>query len=101
MTYSQNSQNSPENTCATVSFLIKLPTTLLKKRLRHRCFPVNFEKFLRTPFSQNNSGRLLLYNNIIPTLLQYADYFNVSEKSVYLGVFLVLAINPEENRRFL
>ena len=23
----------------------------LKKRLRHRCFPVNFAKFLRTPFS--------------------------------------------------
>ena len=27
-----------------------LPTTLLKKRLWHRCFPVNFAKFLRTPF---------------------------------------------------
>ena len=26
------------------------PATLLKKRLRHRCFPVNFAKFLRTPF---------------------------------------------------
>ena len=25
-----------------------------------RCFPVNFAKFLRTPFSQNTSGRLLL-----------------------------------------
>ena len=24
-------------------------TTLLKKRLWYRCFPVNFEKFLRTP----------------------------------------------------
>ena len=24
--------------------------TLLKKRLWHRCFPVNFAKFLRTPF---------------------------------------------------
>ena len=26
------------------------PVTLLKKRLQHRCFPVNFAKFLRTPF---------------------------------------------------
>ena len=26
------------------------PATLLKKRLLHRCFPVNFAKFLRTPF---------------------------------------------------
>ena len=27
--------------------------TLSKKRLWHRCFPVNFTKFLRTPFLQN------------------------------------------------
>ena len=26
------------------------PVTLLKKRLWHRCFPVNFAKFLRAPF---------------------------------------------------
>ena len=36
------------------------PATLLKKRLWHRCFLVNFVKFLRTPFLQNTSGRLLL-----------------------------------------
>ena len=36
------------------------PGTLLKKRLWHRCFPVNFAKFLRLPFLQNTSGRLLL-----------------------------------------
>ena len=35
--------------------------TLLKRRLWHRCFPMNFEKFLRTPFLQNTSGRLLLF----------------------------------------
>ena len=35
--------------------------TLLKKNLWHRCFPVNFTKFLRTPFLQNTSERLLLY----------------------------------------
>ena len=28
--------------------------------LWHRCFPVNSVKFLRTPFLQNTSGRLLL-----------------------------------------
>ena len=27
-----------------------IPTTLLKKRLQHRCFPVNIAKFLRTSF---------------------------------------------------
>ena len=46
------SQNSQENTCARVSFLIK--------RLWHRRFPVNFVKIFKTPFIQNISGRLLL-----------------------------------------
>ena len=32
------------------------PATLLKERLWHRCFPVNFAKFLRTTFLQNTSG---------------------------------------------
>ena len=30
--------------------------TLLKKKLWHSCFPVNFAKFLRTPLLQNTSG---------------------------------------------
>ena len=32
------------------------PATLLKKRLWHRCFPMNFAKFLRTPFLWSTSG---------------------------------------------
>ena len=45
-------KNSQENTCVRVSFLMKLQASAnnLKKRLRHRCFPVNFATFLRTPF---------------------------------------------------
>ena len=35
-------------------------TALLKKRLWHRCFPVDFVEFLRTPILQNTSGRLPL-----------------------------------------
>ena len=35
--------------------------TSLKKRLWHRCFPISFAKFLKTPFLQNTSRRLLLY----------------------------------------
>ena len=35
------------NACARVS---AGSVTLLKKRLRRRCFPVNFAKFIRTPF---------------------------------------------------
>ena len=47
------SKNSEKNTCNRVSFLISCrlrPVTLLKKRLWHRPFPVNFAKYLRTPF---------------------------------------------------
>ena len=56
------SQNSQENTCARVSFLIKLqelPATILKKRLWYRCLPVNFVIFLRTPFLRKHLWWLL------------------------------------------
>ena len=70
-------QNSQENTCARVSFLIKLqarPATLLKKRLWHRCFPVNFAKFLRKPFLQNTSERLLLDELLCREILLFEPY---------------------------
>ena len=44
-------------------FLIKLqptPATSLKNWLWHRCFPVNFAKFLRTPFFTEHLRWLLL-----------------------------------------
>ena len=36
------------------------PATILKKRLWHRCFPVNFVKFLRTSFFTEHLRWLLL-----------------------------------------
>ena len=51
------SQNSQENTCARVSFLIKLQACkFIKKETLAQAFPVNFAKFLRTTFLQNTSG---------------------------------------------
>ena len=41
--------------------------TLFKKRVWHRCFPVSFGKFLRTPFEQNTSGRLPLFLYVLWT----------------------------------
>ena len=43
--------------------------TLLKKKLWHRCFPVNFVKFSRTTFLQNTFGRLLLDDTVHLTRL--------------------------------
>ena len=68
--------------------------TLWKKRLRHRCCPVNFVKFLRTPFLQNISGQLLLLRvwldlcwyscenikNILINLTDESLYFDIYKK---------------------
>ena len=47
------SQHSQVNTCVSL-FFDKVaglrPANLLRKRLWHRCFPMNFVKFLRTSF---------------------------------------------------
>ena len=52
------------------------PATLLKKRLQHRCFPVNFAKFLRITFSENTFGRLLL-QNLFVRLIQIFKYYQI------------------------
>ena len=57
------SQNSQENVCVPASFL-----TLLKKRLWHRFFPVNFAKFLRTFF----------FTEYLQLLLLFLDFFFIS-----------------------
>ena len=56
------SQNAQGNICTRVSFL--------KKRLWHRCLPMNFVKFLRTPFLQNTTGRLFLHPKPCKTSLK-------------------------------
>ena len=60
------SENSQENTCTRVSFLIKLrPATCFKKRLWHRCFLVNFVKFLRTPLVATSVMCTLFLLNVV------------------------------------
>ena len=58
------------NTFARVSFLIKLQA--LKKRLWHRCFPVNFAKFLRTPL--DDCFHVFLYSSFI----SFCKLFNLA-----------------------
>ena len=49
-------KNSQETTC----FRVSRTATLLKQRLRHQCFFVNFAKFLRKPFFIEHTLRLVL-----------------------------------------
>ena len=60
-------------------FYVKRPATLLKRRLWHRCFPVNFVKFLRTSFLHNTSEQQLLDLFIYPF--------------IYLDTHLVICIS--------
>ena len=56
--------------------------TLVKKRLWHRCFPVNFVKFLRTPFCTDYLWWLLL------VILTRIDWELLSlKRSVKLEIF--------------
>ena len=59
-------QNSQGNICARVSFL--------KKRLWHRCFPVNFAKFLRTSFLTKHPRWLLLAFQSESTLFSFKTF---------------------------
>ena len=68
------------------------PATLLKKRLRRRCFPMNYAKFLT--FSQITSGQLLLKSlseRILKwTYIPFYDYrFSRFEQFYKQGNFLV------------
>ena len=49
------------------------PASLLKKRLWHNIFPVNFVKFLRRPFLQNTSGRLVPFCKQHSSRFSYPD----------------------------
>ena len=71
---------------------------VVKKRLWHRCFPVNFAKFLRTPFLQNTSERLLLNRGLELLHLGHqvlvksvtVNYFpGINSKSCCIGYFQV------------
>ena len=74
------------------------PSTLLKKRLQQRCFPVNFLKFLRTPFLQKTSQRLLLF--VIHLTVSFCEevlyiYSNLLllEKSTKTDNFMLYIVN--------
>ena len=50
---------------------------LKKKRLRHRCFPVNFAKFLRTAFLTEHLQVLLLISARLKRASFFKDYLPI------------------------
>ena len=63
-------------------FLIKLQP-LLKKRLWHWCFPVNFAKFLRTPFFTEHLWWLLLEERCEGKSLANPSVLNLSSETEF------------------
>ena len=54
------------------------PATLLKKSLWHRCFSVNFAKFLRTPFLPNtSSGCFWVYRSLLLLMTSTNGFISV------------------------
>ena len=78
----------------------------IKKRIQYRYFPVNFAKFLRTPFLQNTSSRLLLkfgdfnYPQPFPTdiYLLKVKKRNITKRC---EICSMLTINTLERRHWL
>ena len=58
------------------------PATFFKRKLWHRCFPVNFAKFQGTPLLHNTSRRLLLEIPIKDDSEKYAYKLLVGPNSV-------------------
>ena len=73
------------------------PATLLKKRPWRRCFPVNFVKFLKTPFSQNTSGRLLLQGRKERHLFLRKQGNSTKERHIIPGKYVNLYQNTVSN----
>ena len=98
MLFKYFAKSTKEHLCQSLFFNIKLlrPATLLKKRLWHRYFPVNLAKFLRAPFLQNTSVRLLLViilaNVFVSRLLL--------KQSRYLDILFLLALCEQQSNHF-
>ena len=73
------------------------PATLLKKRLWRRYFPVNFAKFLKTPFLQNTFGRLLLQDKKEKRLFLRKQRNSTKERHIIPGKYVNLYRNTVSN----
>ena len=76
---------TPERNLAFWCFFCKLWTLACNW---HRCFPVNFAKFLRATFLQNNSVRLLLqwYHYSFNVLEVYIETSQISKTELFAKI---------------
>ena len=76
------------------------PATLLKKRLWHRFFAVNFKKFLRTPFLQKTSRRLLLQAVKIFLKIKLLSFFVYHATMVSFFLIMISVVITESKNSY-
>ena len=64
----------------------------IKKILQHRCFPMKYVKFLRTPILKNICERLLLFDSPQNTITNSGGEFGLGETSVLNDCFLNVTV---------
>ena len=64
----------------------------IKKILQHRCFPMKFAKFLRTPILKNIFERLLLFVSPQDTITNNGIEFGLNETSADWKVSIFLNV---------
>ena len=71
------------------------PATLLKERLWHRYFPVNFVKFLRTPISAEHLWWLLLILYLSKFQYEWQRIKKQTENVLLTAFFLLTVVKSE------
>ena len=66
------------------------PSNVVKKRLLHRCFPMKYDKFLKTPILKNFCERLFL-------CISYIDLYNSLQYTFFIftnNFFFIMQLKP-------
>ena len=93
--------NTPAAESNVTEVVVQRPATLLKKRLWHRCFPVNFAKFLRAPILTKHLKWLFIKVGVSPSkeIIFYTLFF--TSNTFISNARLKVAKNPTKAKQHL
>ena len=82
-------KNGEECLAAFIPYVRIITCNFIKKRVQHRCFPVKFAKFLRTPFWHNTSGRLLLKFQTISVHFSHSTSAHLCASALRMKLYIL------------
>ena len=83
-----------------LKMFLKILKNTQEKRLRHRCFPVNFAKFIRIPFSIEHIPHFLLEEACI-TPLKCVIFYVTELRKVNIFQIMINLIKSNDDPLFL